>query len=83
MQSFAPAVTRAWTSLIGQHALLLTDHTRMAEVIISTIEVISGRDKDAVARSWSGKTSLVVRDAIGHLAVATGGDPSPRGPRNL
>jgi hypothetical protein len=75
MRSFGPAVTRAWTSLIGQHALLLTDHTRMAEVIISTIEVISGKDKDTVAKSWSGKTSLVVRDAIGHLSAMRGHDP--------
>ena len=75
MRSFGRAVTKAWTSLIGQHALLLTDHTRMAEVIISTIEVISGKDKDAVAKSWSGKTSLVVHDAIGHLDAMRGRDP--------
>jgi hypothetical protein len=83
MRSFGPAVTSAWTSLIGQHALLLTDHTKMAEVIISTIEVTSGKDKDEVARSWSGKTSLVVREAIGRLAAAGGGDPFPKGPRPL
>jgi hypothetical protein len=83
MRSFGPAVTRAWTNLIGQHALLLTDHTKMAEVIISTIEVISGKDKDTVARSWSGKTSLVVRDAIGHLAAAGDGERFLKGPRTL
>jgi hypothetical protein len=42
---------RAWTDLIGQRAPLLTDHTRMAEVIISAAEVASGRDRDTVAKS--------------------------------
>jgi hypothetical protein len=83
MRRCGPVVTRAWTDLIGQHALLLTDHTRMAEVIISTIEVISGKDNDAVARSWSGSTSLVVRDAIGHLAAASDSAPFRSGPQLL
>jgi len=42
----------------------------MAEVIISAIEVAVGRDKDAVAKSWSGSTSLVVSRAIAGLTVA-------------
>jgi hypothetical protein len=83
MRSHAAEVKKAWTSLIGQHALLLTDHTRMAEVIISTIEVIAGKDKDTVAASWSGKTSLVVRDAIGGLTTASAGGRAIKGPRTL
>src|SRR5215470_8418821 len=67
MQSRPDSVTRAWTDLIGQRALPLTDHTRMAEVIISAAEVASGRDRDTVAKSWSGSTGLIVRNAINRL----------------
>jgi hypothetical protein len=83
MRHSATEVRKAWSELIGQHALLLTDHTRMAEVIISTIEVIAGKDKDAVARSWSGKTSLVVRDAIGGLSAGADSRRGLNGPRML
>lgn len=70
MQAYPDRVTRAWTDLIGQRALPLTDHTRMAEVIISAAEVVSGRDRDAVTTSWSGATGLVVRNAIEGLTVS-------------
>lgn len=60
---------REWSEVLGQRVIMLKDHTKMAEVIISTIEVTQGRDKDAVSHSWSGDTSLVVRDAIAGLAT--------------
>ncbi len=61
---------KGWTDLLGQRVIQLKDHTKMAETIISVIEVTEGRDKDAVAHSWSGDTSLVVRDAIAGLTAA-------------
>lgn len=61
-----------WSRLLGQRAILLADHTKMAEVIISTIEVTEGRDADAVASSWSGGTDVVVRKAISGLPGRTG-----------
>jgi hypothetical protein len=70
MRTRRDRVVQAWTDLIGQRALLLTDHTRMAEVIISAAEVASGRDRDTVAKSWSGSTSLVVRNAIDGLTIS-------------
>jgi hypothetical protein len=63
---------RAWTDLIGQKAIPLTDHTKMAEVIISLMEVTAGRDKDAVIKSWSGGTDVVVASAIAGLPAAPG-----------
>lgn len=83
MRGSAAEVKRAWSKLIGQHALLLTDHTRMAEVITSVLEVAGGKDKDAVAKSWSGKTSLVVREAIGGLTAGSTGSRALKGPRPL
>src|SRR5262245_21377285 len=64
MRAHPDRVTKAWTDLIGQRALPLTDHTRMAEVIISAAEVASGHDRDTVTKSWSASTSLVVRSGI-------------------
>jgi hypothetical protein len=81
MHSCPDRVTRAWTDLIGQRALPLTDHTRMAEVIISAAEVASGRDRDTVAKSWSGSTSLVVRNAINGLSISS--RRTGKGPRAI
>jgi hypothetical protein len=61
---------KEWSDIMGQRVIMLSDHTKMAEVIISTIEVIQGRDKDAVAGSWSGGTDVVVRKAIAGLTAA-------------
>jgi len=64
--------TQAWRKLLGQHVINLEDHKKMAEVIISTIEVVEGRDKDAVASSWSGGTDVVVAKAIAGLPTSPG-----------
>ena len=81
MRAHPGLVTNAWTDLIGQRALPLTDHTRMAEVIISAAEVACGRDRDTVAKSWSSSTSLVVRSAINGLTI--NGRQTGKGPRFL
>lgn len=66
-----------WRKLYGQRVIELSDHRKMAEVIISTIEVTEGRDKDSVSHSWSGDTSVVVRDAIKGLAVGSKASAGP------
>jgi hypothetical protein len=65
-------VMRLWTTLLGQGRVIpLADHTKLAEVMVSTIEVHAGRDRAAVAGSWSGDTSLVVARAVGAIATRT------------
>ena len=61
-------VRSAWTNLLGQRAIWLRDHTALAEVIVSTLQVHEGADVDAVARSWDGSTSLVVAETMKGLA---------------
>jgi len=73
MRSYGAETARAWTDLLGQRAMRLADHTKLAEVIVSAIQVTEGADTAAVAKSWSGDTSLVVAKAIGALSKADGG----------
>lgn len=62
--------TAKWQDLIGQHAIEVSDYTKMGEVIVSTIQVLEGADAHTVAASWSGDTSLVVAKAVGGLVKA-------------
>jgi len=70
-------VRNAWTHLLGQRVIGLSDHTKLAEVIVSAIEVNEGRDRDRVVGSWSKKTALVVQRAVGSLGP--GGQPGSAG----
>lgn len=45
----------AWTDLMGDNAIHLPDHTKIAEVIVSTIQIAEGADKDTVIASWEDK----------------------------
>lgn len=69
-QSCGDRVKRGWQDLLGQRAIPLADHTKLAEVIVSTIEVCEGRDKGAVANSWDKTTALVVARAVGNLGTS-------------
>lgn len=70
----ADVTRRAWQALLGQNAITLKDHTNLAELIVSTLQVYEGADVAAVAKSWSGKTGLIVREALTQLSkpVASG-----------
>lgn len=63
-------VKKTWVPLLGQNVIRLKDYTKLAEVIVSTIQVCEGADREKVASSWSGDTSLVVRHAVSDLTVA-------------
>ena len=63
-------VRNRWTDLLGQRVIGLSDHSKLAEVIVSAMEVNEGRDRDRVVKSWSGKTAAVVRRAVGALQPA-------------
>jgi hypothetical protein len=65
-------VLRTWQPLLPERVMVLEDHTKIAETIVSAIQVHEGIDKSAVAGSWSGKTSIVVADAIRGLSKRGG-----------
>lgn len=57
-------VRQSWASILGQHVISLADHTKLAETIVSTIEVVEGRDAKVVTE----KFGSVVHDAVKHLS---------------
>lgn len=62
------AVITKWTNLLGQRAVLVSDCTKIPEIIVSILEVAAGRDAEEVVGSWDGTTSIAVRKAISGLA---------------
>jgi hypothetical protein len=70
-----PKTHQGWHEILGQRVLHLSDHTKLAEVIVSAIQVAEGADYKAVADSWDGSTAIVVNKAVKDLAktVSTGG----------
>lgn len=74
-RSSGDTVRAEWTQLLGQRALPLADHTKLAEVIVSTIQINEGSDVDTVVRSWDGSTALTVQKAVnGLVPVQESGD---------
>lgn len=75
-----PRVLESWQQLLGQHVIRLKDHKKLAETIVSAIEVAEGRDAEESAKGW-GSGARIVHDAVKHLP--RGGTPRPMlgGPR--
>jgi hypothetical protein len=63
-RGYGARVDSKWRELLGQRAMNLTDHTKMSEVIVSTIQANEGFAKEEILDSWDGKTSLVVAHAL-------------------
>ncbi|MEX3983792.1 hypothetical protein AB4Y45_32940 [Paraburkholderia sp. EG287A] len=59
-----------WTKLLGERALPLSDHTKLAELIVSTIQVNEGASVADAVKSWSGDTSVVVARGLNGLKPA-------------
>lgn len=74
--SCTAAVKRNWQALLGERAIPMSDHTKLAELIVSTIQVNEGASVDDVMKSWSGDTSVVVARGLNGLAPVTRGGSS-------
>jgi hypothetical protein len=64
------AVVDSWANLLGQRVIRLSDHKKLAETIVSSIEVAEGRDAADVTK----KFGAAVLQAVKHL-------PRSRAPR--
>lgn len=56
-----------WQKLLGQHLIRLKDHTKLAETIVSAIEVAEGADASASAAMWGSGAASIVHDAVKSL----------------
>ena len=63
-RSFKHEVDHAWTEVLGHNAIHLPNHTKLAEVIVSTIQAAEGVDKEQIAKSWDKDTAAIVATAI-------------------
>ncbi|MEO1234242.1 MAG: hypothetical protein AAFZ18_35645 [Myxococcota bacterium] len=67
-------VLNQWRELLGQRVLCLSDHERLAEVIVSAIEVNEGSSPKEVTRAWSDRsTRKVVERAVRALVPSSAG----------
>ena len=60
-------VLKSWNDILGQRVLKLSDYTKLPELIVSTLQVLNGENKDSVSHSWDGSTNLVITNAIKDL----------------
>jgi hypothetical protein len=70
------AVFSGWQELLGEHVLPLSDHTRLAEVLVSAIAAHAGTASTDIVSSWSGPARDVVARALAHwkpVGTADGG----------
>ena len=63
-------VMDSWTPLLGQRVIQLADHTKLAETIVSAIEVAEGVSASDSASRWGGRAGDVVHDAVRHIPAA-------------
>lgn len=56
-----------WANLLGDRAISVQDVSKIPEIIVSILEVSSGKDVKDVIASWDGSTAMVVKEAIKDL----------------
>lgn len=70
-------VRNSWESIIGaQRTIILNDHEKIGEVIVSAIEITAGKTLDHIKSSWDGSTAVIVGDAL--QQIDAGSDYQPR-----
>lgn len=69
-------VLKSWQSVIGeQRTITLEDHSKIGEVIVSTLEVSAGKSIDDIKASWDGSTAVVIGDALKTIKVTSDYQP--------
>ncbi len=54
---------------MGQNVIHVSDYNKIAEIIVSTMQVVNGESVDSVVNSWGTGTALVVAEAINGLTT--------------
>ena len=67
--SYGDGITESWRKILGERAIPVSDYKKITQIIVSILEVLSGKDAEDVASSWDGSTAVVVRNAISGLTA--------------
>lgn len=70
-RSHLDRTVKSWNETLGQHVIRLADHKKLAETIVSAIEVAEGRDAAASAAGWGASSAHVVLEAVKSLPKGT------------
>jgi hypothetical protein len=63
-----PAVQDSWQKLMGQNVISLSDHTKLAETVVSAIQLAEGAALKDVTEAWpDDSTTKIVHAAVKHL----------------
>jgi hypothetical protein len=65
------SVRDSWRPLLGQNVIELSDHKKVAEVVVSIIQTNEGVSELEAAKGWDGTTAVAVREALESRAIAT------------
>ncbi len=76
-RSHLGAVLKTWEPLLGERVIHCDNHEKVAEVVVSAIQVVEGVDKTTVAKSWSGSTAVTVANAVKSLTAKPGEAKKP------
>ncbi len=68
-------VKTKWANLLGQRALWLPAHERLAEVTVSTLQLANGASYDDVQASWDAATAAAVASTL-NRGINFGGVPA-------
>lgn len=60
-------VVSTWREWLGERAIVVEDTSRLAELIVSIIQLVKGADADEVVDSWSEPTRITIRSAVKQL----------------
>lgn len=64
-----PVIMEYWRDLLGERFLVLDDHTALAELIASTVAVISGVDPEYLMQTFDPLTADTIQHAMGGMAT--------------
>ena len=67
-RNYRDATIGAWTKLLGQHARPVSDHSKIAEVIVSILQKEAGETDGSILKSWDSETGSVVAKALDYVS---------------
>ena len=68
--SYREGLKHNWTTLLGERALFVDSVENVSKVIVSTIDVLGGKDMDTIVKDWDNSTAIAVKNTLSGLVPA-------------